>query len=81
MCREREREREPEKETRAVRNAIVHGRTKVLYFESIANPTLEVANIPKLYRIAHDKGIKVVVDNTFAPMVISPALILVSWTF
>ncbi|KAG6633857.1 methionine gamma-lyase-like isoform X1 [Carya illinoinensis] len=57
----------------AVRNAIVHGRTKVLYFESIANPTLKVANIPELCRIAHDKGIKVVVDNTFAPMVVSPA--------
>ncbi|EOY23895.1 Cys/Met metabolism [Theobroma cacao] len=57
----------------AVRNAIVGGRTKVLYFESMSNPTLTVANIPELSRIAHEKGTTVVVDNTFAPMVLSPA--------
>ncbi|KAF5477996.1 hypothetical protein F2P56_004593 [Juglans regia] len=57
----------------SVSNAIVQGRTKVLYFESISNPTLSVANIPELSRIAHEKGVKVVVDNTFAPMVVSPA--------
>lgn len=56
-----------------VRNAMVLGQTKVLYFESVSNPTLSVANIPELSRIAHEKGVKVVVDNTFAPMVISPA--------
>ncbi|PSS11246.1 Methionine gamma-lyase [Actinidia chinensis var. chinensis] len=55
-----------------VRDAIVEGRTKVLYFEAVANPTLSVANVPELCRIAHDKGAMVVVDNTFSPMVISP---------
>ncbi|GAB2274221.1 hypothetical protein Dimus_008988 [Dionaea muscipula] len=57
----------------AVKEAIVEGRTKVLYFEAISNPTLVVANVPELCRIAHDKGVVVVVDNTFAPMVLSPA--------
>ncbi|KAK4262953.1 hypothetical protein QN277_028440 [Acacia crassicarpa] len=57
----------------AVKNAIVEGKTKVLYFEAISNPTLTVANIPELSRVAHEKGVKVVVDNTFAPMVLSPA--------
>ncbi|CAK8566945.1 unnamed protein product [Lathyrus sativus] len=57
----------------AVENAIVEGKTKVLYFESIANPSLKVANIPELVRIGRKKGVTVVVDNTFAPMVISPA--------
>ncbi|CAN1779280.1 Methionine gamma-lyase [Linum perenne] len=57
----------------AVESAMVEGKTNVLYFESISNPTLTVANIPELSRIAHDKGVKVVVDNTFAPMVLSPA--------
>jgi len=52
---------------------MVEGQTKVLYFESISNPTLTVANIPELSRIAHDKGATVVVDNTFSPMVLSPA--------
>nr|XP_016478162.1 PREDICTED: methionine gamma-lyase-like [Nicotiana tabacum] len=56
-----------------INEAIVKGKTKVLYFESISNPTLTVSNIPELCRIAHDKGVTVVVDNTFAPMVLSPA--------
>ncbi|XP_031262728.1 methionine gamma-lyase [Pistacia vera] len=56
-----------------VQNEIVEGKTNVLYFESMSNPTLTVANIPELSRIAHDKGVTVVVDNTFAPMVLSPA--------
>ncbi|CAN4127131.1 unnamed protein product [Withania somnifera] len=56
-----------------VKEAIVEGRTKVLYFESVSNPTLTVANVPELSRIAHEKGVTVVVDNTFAPMVLSPA--------
>lgn len=57
----------------AVREAIVEGRTKVLYFESMSNPTLSVADVPELSRIAHGKGVAAVVDNTFAPMVLSPA--------
>ena len=57
----------------AVEDAIVEGKTKVLYFESVSNPALRVANIPELSRLGHRKGVTVVVDNTFAPMVISPA--------
>ncbi|XP_015940406.1 methionine gamma-lyase [Arachis duranensis] len=56
-----------------VEKAIVEGKTKVLYFESVSNPTLRVANVPELSRVAHQKGVTVVVDNTFAPMVLSPA--------
>ncbi|KAL3817867.1 hypothetical protein ACJIZ3_003772 [Penstemon smallii] len=56
-----------------VRREVVEGKTKVLYFESMSNPTLTVGNVPELCRIAHDKGVTVVVDNTFAPMVVSPA--------
>jgi len=55
-----------------VKNAIKPS-TKVLYFESMSNPTLAVADIPSLSSIAHEKNVKVVVDNTFAPMIISPA--------
>lgn len=57
----------------AVKNAMVEGKTKVLYFESVANPTLFVANIPELSALAHRNGLTVVVDNTFAPMLLSPA--------
>ncbi|RMF75969.1 MAG: aminotransferase class I/II-fold pyridoxal phosphate-dependent enzyme, partial [Planctomycetota bacterium] len=46
--------------------------TRVLYVESISNPTLAVADIPALAEIAHGRGAKLVVDNTFAPLIVSP---------
>lgn len=48
-------------------------KTKVIYTESISNPLLEVTNIPALAEIAKPRGIKLVTDNTFSPMIISPA--------
>ncbi|KAJ0962148.1 hypothetical protein J5N97_029976 [Dioscorea zingiberensis] len=56
-----------------VRKAIKVGETKVLYVESMANPTLTVADVPALSAVAHEKGVMLVVDNTFTPMVLSPA--------
>ncbi|XP_019447473.1 PREDICTED: methionine gamma-lyase-like [Lupinus angustifolius] len=56
-----------------VEEAIIEGKTNVLFFETISNPSLRVANIPELSRLGHSKGLTVVVDNTFAPMVVSPA--------
>ncbi len=49
--------------------------TKVLYVETVGNPTLKVADLPALAALAHGRGLKLVVDNTFTPMVISPALL------
>lgn len=40
--------------------------TKVIYFETPSNPNLEIIDIQKVANIAKSKGIKVVVDNTFA---------------
>jgi len=40
--------------------------TKVLYFETPANPNLEVIDIEQMIKLAKPKGIKVIVDNTFA---------------
>ncbi|KAJ8467718.1 hypothetical protein OPV22_030270 [Ensete ventricosum] len=57
----------------AVRAAVKEGETKVLYVETVANPTLAVADVPRLSAIAREKGTMLVVDNTFAPMVVSPA--------
>ncbi len=48
-------------------------RTRALYVETIANPTLAVSDIPRLAEIAHQRGAKLVVDNTFSPLVVSPA--------
>ena len=47
--------------------------TKLIYCESVDNPLLEIADIPALSNIANDHGIKLVVDNTFSPMILSPA--------
>ena len=47
--------------------------TKVIYVETVGNPTLAVADIEALGRLARKKGLKLVVDNTFAPMILSPA--------
>jgi len=48
-------------------------RTRVLYTESISNPTLVVADLPALAAVAHARGAALVVDNTFAPLLLSPA--------
>ena len=46
--------------------------TKVIYTESMTNPMLQISDIPTISQIAHEHGIKLLVDNTFTPMVISP---------
>ena len=51
---------------------VISKRTKLIYCESISNPLMEVAEIPELTKIAKQYGIKLVVDNTFSPMIISP---------
>jgi methionine-gamma-lyase len=52
--------------------AAITDRTRVIYTESISNPTLRVADIPRLSAIARRHGIKLVVDNTFSPLILSP---------
>ena len=47
-------------------------RTKVIYTESLSNPTLRVADIPALAQIAKTVGAQLVVDNTFTPLAMSP---------
>src|SRR5207247_9308932 len=44
--------------------------TRVVYAETIANPTTAVADLRKLAEIAHDSGALLVVDSTLAPPVI-----------
>lgn len=47
-------------------------RTRVIYAESLSNPTLRVANLPMLAQVAHAHDAKLVVDNTFTPLAITP---------
>lgn len=55
----------------AVRDAITP-RTRVLFTESITNPLLDVSDVPLLASVAHSHGVRLVVDNTFSPMILSP---------
>ena len=47
--------------------------TKVVYTESMTNPLLQISDIPELAKITRAHNIKLVVDNTFTPMIFSPA--------
>jgi cystathionine gamma-lyase/cystathionine beta-lyase/cystathionine gamma-lyase/homocysteine desulfhydrase len=40
--------------------------TRLLHLESPTNPTMRLCDIPRLCRLAHERGALVVVDNTFA---------------
>tara|TARA_R110001632_G_scaffold101470_1_gene209113 strand:- start:2294 stop:3517 length:1224 start_codon:yes stop_codon:yes gene_type:complete len=53
--------------------AAITKNTKVLYCESVSNPLLEVADIKGLAELAKKHHLKLVVDNTFSPLSISPA--------
>ncbi|MFI1743231.1 aminotransferase class I/II-fold pyridoxal phosphate-dependent enzyme [Thalassobellus sediminis] len=55
--------------------AAITQNTKVLYCESVSNPLLEVADIKGLSEIAKKHNLKLVVDNTFSPLSISPAIL------
>jgi len=46
--------------------------TKVLYTESMTNPMLQISNIPALAKMLKKSEAKLVVDNTFTPLIISP---------
>jgi O-succinylhomoserine sulfhydrylase len=50
--------------------AAVRPETKLFFFETPSNPTLEIVDIEAVAKIAHRAGARVVVDNAFA----SPAL-------
>ncbi|HXK00006.1 MAG TPA: aminotransferase class I/II-fold pyridoxal phosphate-dependent enzyme, partial [Gelidibacter sp.] len=53
--------------------AAITPQTKVIFCESVSNPLLEVADIAGLAKLAKKHNIKLVVDNTFSPLSISPA--------
>jgi O-acetylhomoserine (thiol)-lyase len=46
--------------------AAITSRTKLLYGETIGNPRAEVLDIEGMARVAHDHGLPLFVDNTFA---------------
>jgi methionine-gamma-lyase len=53
--------------------AALRPNTRVLYLETIANPTTQVANLPELLAVGREAGVTGVVDNTFAsPLLCRP---------
>ncbi len=54
--------------------AAIRPDTRVVFFESVSNPTLEVIDIPAVSDLAHAVGAQVVVDNVFATPVFSRAM-------
>lgn len=53
--------------------SLIRPNTKLLYTETISNPLMAVEDLPKIAKIAHTHGCKLMVDNTFAtPAVAQP---------
>ena len=54
--------------------AAIRSNTKAVFFESIANPTLQVVDISAVSKLAHAVGATVIVDNVFSTPVYSNAI-------
>jgi cystathionine beta-lyase/cystathionine gamma-synthase len=53
--------------------AITAGPTRLVYVETLANPQLDLADLPAIADLAHEAGAQLVVDNTFAtPYCVQP---------
>jgi O-acetylhomoserine (thiol)-lyase len=47
-------------------------RTKAVFLELIGNPRLDVHDLASIADVAHARGVPVIVDNTFAPLIAQP---------
>lgn len=54
-------------------NNAIRDDTKLVFLETVANPTLEVIDLQAVAQIAHERGAQVVVDNVFATPAFSHA--------
>ncbi|MBA3741100.1 MAG: aminotransferase class I/II-fold pyridoxal phosphate-dependent enzyme, partial [Chloroflexi bacterium] len=53
--------------------AAINDRTRLIWLETISNPTTAVADIESVANLAHAHGVLVAVDNTFAsPAIVNP---------
>ena len=55
----------------AIESAITPN-TKLIYCETMSNPLLEIADIKAIAELAKKHKLKLVVDNTFTPLIFSP---------
>ena len=54
-------------------NNSIKPNTKIIYCEVSSNPLLEIADLEEISKITKKNNIKLVVDNTFTPLSVSPA--------
>ncbi len=52
--------------------AAIKPNTKVIYTETMTNPLLQISDLPQLSELSKAAGAKLVVDNTFTPMMVAP---------
>ena len=50
----------------------IKANTKIIYCEVSSNPLLEIADLKSISKIAKKNNIKLIVDNTFTPLSVSP---------
>jgi O-acetylhomoserine (thiol)-lyase len=50
----------------------INEKTKAVYSEGIGNPKLNVTDLEKISKIAHDAGIPFILDNTVSPYLLKP---------
>ncbi len=53
--------------------AAIQPNTTMIYAETLSNPLLELADVEGLSKIAKKHGVKLVIDNTFTPLIFTPA--------
>jgi O-acetylhomoserine (thiol)-lyase len=52
--------------------AAIDDQTKAVYVETVGNPALDVPDLEALAKLAHECNVPLVVDNTFAPVLVKP---------
>ena len=48
-------------------------KTKIIYCEVVSNPLLEISDIKEISKIAKKHNLKLIVDNTFSPLSVTPS--------
>ncbi|MFW5653320.1 MAG: aminotransferase class I/II-fold pyridoxal phosphate-dependent enzyme, partial [Planctomycetota bacterium] len=54
--------------------AAITPKTKLIYIETMSNPTLRIADLRGISQAAKKHDLQVIVDNTFTPMIVTPIL-------
>src|ERR1700760_3404043 len=51
--------------------AAINDKTKALYTETLGNPKLDICDVETLAKIAHEKGVPLIIDNTAATPILT----------